>query len=61
MVTDAIREALSVTRDAYQAADDELPLGDPDLKAAALSGLDNACLELEEVLDLVAIPADETS
>ena len=59
MMIDAIREALSATRDAWQSVDDELPSGDPDRKAAALLELDNAILALEEAMRIAGATPEE--
>jgi myo-inositol catabolism protein IolC len=59
MTIDALREALSATREAWQAVDDEFPSDDSDLKAAALLALDNALCELEQALRIVGVSPDE--
>jgi myo-inositol catabolism protein IolC len=59
MSTDAIREALSATREAWQAADDELPRDDPERRAAAFLELENAILSLEEALRIAGYTPDD--
>lgn len=59
MNTDAIREALSATREAWQDANDQSPSADPDEAAAVLLELDNAIVALEQALRLAgAEPSD---
>lgn len=54
-----MQEALSASRDAWAAADDEFPLDDPDLKAEALLALDTAIQELEQAVRLTAVRETE--
>ncbi len=56
MVADALREALSAARDAWQAVQDDFPLADDDAKAAVLQSIDNAILELEDAMRLFGVP-----
>jgi hypothetical protein len=59
MFADALGDALSATRDSWQAVEDDYPSDYPEEKAAILATIDNALIELEEATRLAAIRVPE--
>lgn len=58
-MTDAIREALTALREAWDEAASQIPQGDPERRSAVLTGLDTAILEAEDALRAAGAEPDD--